>query len=309
MQTANPIDTTQTLLVAVTMGLPRQSVQRKDVAVQAEQKANAARGTSGHSVYYWKWEEGEGKAKIRHDGMEKLREFQSAYKRAILHYARYPYVAGAWMLPAALAPACLKVKADYEKQEPEIRETFAYGEGITDYPALVKSAPKRMGQWHSESDFPSLKECLDRFVCDVTIVPLAAAEQVQRIAILSPDIAKTIEEGASKAYAKGKEEALVKLWSDIMDPIQHAVTTLEKDGAKIFDTLVGNIIDIVDLIPAYNGVFNDPHLNNLAAQAKAAFGEIKPDDLRASNEAKAKMLESAKSIVNSFKPYQRKLAV
>lgn len=298
---SNSIDTSQTLLVGITMGLPRQSRKLKQVAAKAEQEAKAAAGTARASMDYWRWEEG----KVKHDGLEQLREFQGRYKREIMRYARYPYVAGILMLPAALAAPCLKVKADFDEEESMVRETWA----CKQYPMLAKHAPIRMGSFYSGADFPTLEECMESFVCTVDIVPLAAADQVQRMALLAPDIAKTIEDSANKAYAKGKEDGIAKLWGDVMAPIEHAVTVLEKDGAKIFDTLIGNIIDIVDLVPAYTTVLNDPKLNELAAQAKAAFGEIKPDDLRASNEAKAKMLESAKSIVNSFKPYQRKLAV
>lgn len=295
------IDTTQTLLVGIEMGLPRQSRELKQVATKAEQQAKAAAGTTRASLHYWKWEEGNKK----HDGLEPLKEFQSAYKRALEHFARFPFATGAKLLPAALAESFFKVKEQYDKQRPEIWKHWAY----EDYPKLAVNAPTRMGAFYSGEDFPSLDECMEFFRCEVTVIPLASADQWQRIAILAPDLAAAQQKLTDQAYNKGIAEAHAKLWAQVMEPIEHAVTTLSKDKAKIFDTLVGNIIDIVDLLPAYNTVLNDPKLNELAAQAKAAFGAIKPDDLRSSNEAKAKMLESAKSIVNSFKPYQRKLVV
>jgi hypothetical protein len=301
MTNNNTIDTTQTLLVGIEMGLPRQSRELKQVAAQAETKAKAAAGTTRASLHYWKWQEGN----TKHDGLAALKEFQTAYKAALEHFARFPFATGAKLLPAALAENFFKVKEQYDKQRPDIWKHWAYEV----YPELAKQAPLRMGSFYSGEDFPTLDECLESFRAEVTVIPLASADQWQRIALLAPDLASAQQKLTDEAYGKGMKEAHEKLWAQVMEPIQHAVDTLSKDKTKIYDSLVGNIISIVDLVPAYNNVFKDSKLTELAEQAKKAFSEIKPDDLRASQEAKAAMLESAKNIVNTFKPYARKLAV
>lgn len=320
--TQQTIDTSTTLLLVIEAGLPRQSRELKQVSSQAEDKANAAPGTTRASGFYWKWEDvsitehtaKKGKNKgvtktkkaiLKHDGLEPLRRFQSDYKAALEHYARYPFFAGAKILPAALAEPCLKVIEKFEGELPKVWQKWAYDS----YPVLRANAPTRMGSFFDATDFPTLDECMDSFFFKATPIPLASADQWQRIALIAPDLAAAQQQKTDEAYKQGIAEAHQKLWEQVMEPIQHAAETLSKDKTKIYDSLVGNIISIIDLIPAYNGVFNDPKLSELAAQAKAAFSEIKPDDLRNSAEAKAKMLESAKSIVNSFKPYQRKLAV
>jgi|GEM_PF-2280681 hypothetical protein len=312
------IDTTQTLLVGIEMRLPPQSRELKQVSQQAETKANAKSGTTTSSLHYWKWEEesiktftkgkNKGKTKssiVKFDGLETLRSFQSSYKNALEHYARFPFATGAKLLPAALAEPFFKTKEQYEKQLPEVWKKWAYDE----YPSLASNAPSRMGAFYSGEDFPTLDACFEAFQCEVTVIPLASADQWQRIALLAPDLASAQQKLTDEAYGKGMKEAHEKLWAQVMEPIQHAVDTLSKDKTKIYDSLVGNIISIVDLVPAYNNVFKDSKLTELAEQAKKAFSEIKPDDLRASQEAKAAMLESAKNIVNTFKPYARKLAV
>jgi len=300
------------------MRLPPQSRELKQVATQAESKAHAAAGTTRASLHYWRWEEtssttfSKGKNKgqtksslVKRDGLETLKSFQSSFKAALEHYARFPFATGAKLLPAALAEPFFKTKEQYEKQLPEVWKKWAYDE----YPDLAKNAPNRMGTFYSGEDFPTLDVCFESFQCEVTVIPLASADQWQRIALLAPDLAATQQQLTDQAYSKGMKEAHEKLWAQVMEPIQHAVDTLSKDKTKIYDSLVGNIISIVDLIPAYNNVFKDDHLSQLAEQAKKAFSEIKPDDLRSSVEAKAAMLESAKNIVNTFKPYARKLAV
>ena len=294
-------DTATTLLVTIETGLPRQSTQLKKVARQAEEKAKAKSGTVTSSSFYWRWEDEQG----YHNGLDSLAKFQNAYRAAITHYARFPFAAGALMLPVGLAEPCLKVMAELDKQWPEVRKEWLNKQ----YPVLSAAAPERMGGFHDPNDFPTWDDCDDRIICVATVIPLAPADAVTRIGMLSPDIAKTIEASASKSYEKGKADAIEKFRGELIAPIQNVVEVLSKDKSKIYDSLIGNIISIVDLIPGYNGVFNDPELLKFAEHAKAAFAEIKPADLRTSAEIRAKALESAKNIVNTFKPFARKLAV
>src|SRR4030095_2234392 len=127
------IDTTQTLLVGIEMRLPPQSRELKQIATQAEAKAHAAAGTTRASLHYWRWEEtssttfSKGKNKgqtktalVKRDGLETLKTFQSSYKNALEHYARFPFATGATLLPAALAEPFFKTKEQYEKQLPEV---------------------------------------------------------------------------------------------------------------------------------------------------------------------------------------------
>lgn len=91
-----------------------------------------------------------------------------------------------------------------------------------------------------------------------------------------------------------------------MKPIQNIVDQLSKDKGKIYDSLIGNVISITDLIPAYNEIHKDANLTALAQQVKAKLAEIKPDDIRKSSDAKADALAKAKDIIKEFEPYARK---
>ncbi|MCI0422696.1 MAG: hypothetical protein L0312_26325 [Acidobacteria bacterium] len=294
------IDTTQTLLVGMTFGLPRQSRLLKQVSNQAEAKAKAAPGTTRYSLHYWKWDDGN----KHQDGLEPLKKFQTAYKSALEHFARFPFATGAKLLPAALVEPFLKVKEVFEKQQGEVWKHWIYEV----YPKLAGSAPTRMGQFYSGEDFPTAEDCMERFVCEVTMIPLASADQWKRIALLAPDLAAAQEVQTNQAYQKGMTEGHAKLCAEFMEPIQHAVAVLSKDGSKIYETLLGNIIKIVDIIPAYTPLFKDNHLEQSAAQAKEAFSKYTTEDLKKSDEARKAILASAKSIVSSFSQYQRKFA-
>lgn len=287
------------MLVGISFGLPRQSRDLKTEANKIETERKAEHGTVRASIHYFKRKDGNKEV----DGLASLKSFQTEWKTKLEHYARFPFASGTKLLPSGLVEQFLKVNEEYEAKKAQVWTDWA--DDV--YPPMKETAPQRMGTLFDPNDFPSLKDCMERFKCEVTVVPLGEAEQVQRISSLSPDIAELIKSSTDKAMQKASGAAQQKNWEDVLKPIQKIVDTLSKDKSKIYDSLIGNVMEIVDLVPAIN--FNgDTHLSELAAQAKEVLGKVKPDDLRKSAEARAATLSSAKSIISSFTPFARKFA-
>lgn len=285
------------MLVGVTMGMPRQSRQLTAIASQIENQANAEVGTVKASIHYFKKREG----KREVDGLHNLKTFQGSWKAELQHYARYPFAAGMKLLPAGLVSDFMFVNEKYKELENGIWLAWVEDE----YPQWLASAPQRMGSLYDPADFPTAEDCQKRFICDVTVVPLAAAEQWQRISIISPNLAATMAKNQEDATQKVLQQAHAKLWADVLAPIENMVSQLSKEKGKVYDSLVGNIISVIDLIPAYNDVHQDANLTALAAEVKAKLSEIKPEDLRTDDEVKAAALANAKAIVDNFSPYAR----
>lgn len=286
-----------TMLVGMSFGMPRQSRQLTAIAGEIENNANAETGTVKASIHYFKRREGRREV----DGLATLKAFQGAWKSELAHYARYPFAAGMKLLPAGLVEQFMAVNEKYKAQETEVWNSWLTDE----YPQWLASAPQRMGSLYDPEDFPSAEDCQKRFICDVTVVPLAAAEQWQRISIISPNLAATMQKNQDEAMQKAMQQAHAKLWADVLTPIQTMVTQLSKEKGKIYDSLVGNIISVIDLIPSYNELHQDANLTALAAEVKAQLSAIKPEDLRTDNEVKASALANAKAIVENFSPYAR----
>lgn len=281
------------MLVGISFGMPRQSRQLKAIASEIEADANALQGTVRASIHYFK----QGKA----DGLKTLKEFQTEWKTALNHYARYPYAAGMKLLPASLVEEFMTVNNAYKAREDVVFLNWQTNE----YPGWLSSAPGRMGSLYDPADFPSDADCFNRFRCDVTVVPLAESEQWQRIAVISPDLAASMASQQNETTERVTREAHAKLWADVMKPIQNIVDQLSKDKSKIHDSLVGNVIAITDLIPAYNEIHKDTNLSAAAAAIKAELCKIDPEDLRKSAEAKANALNKAKNIIQQYGTYAR----
>jgi hypothetical protein len=285
------------MLVGMTFGLPRQSKKLESKARETEDAVKAQRGVVSASGFYFRKSEG-GK---HIDGLAKLKSFQNEWKGLIEHYARYPFASGMKILPAALVEQCHAINEEYKAKQAGVWQDWYEN----DYQLWWSSGVERMGTLFDEHDFPSEQDCFRRFKCAVTIVPLAEAEQWQRIAVISPNLAQTMASTQNEAVANATRSAHAKLWADIMEKIQHVVDTLEKDKTKIHTSLMGNVTGLLDLLPAYNDVLQDNHLTQLASEWKSRLGEVDAELLRSSAEARAQTIEQAKELVSSFTPYAR----
>lgn len=287
----------QTMLVGISFGMPRQSRQLTAIAGQIENENNAETGTVKASIHYFK--KREGKKEI--DGLAALKSFQNAWKGELQAFARYPFAGGMKLLPAGLVEQFMQVHEKYKSGESAV-----WNEWLTnEYPTWLASAPQRMGSLYDPADFPTAEDCTKRFICGVAVIPLSASEQWQHISLISPNLAVTMQKNQDEAVQGAMQKAHAKLWADVLSPIQNMVSQLSKEKGKIYDSLVGNITSVVDLIPAYNEVHKDPNLTALATQVKNQLSAIDPDSLRTDDEVKANALANAKAIVETFSPYAR----
>lgn len=282
-----------TMLVGISMRMPRQSRQLTAIAGEIENNANAQHGTVKASIHYFR----QGKQ----DGLKTLKEFQTAWKSGLNHYARYPFAAGMKLLPAALVEQAVAVNEEFRARRNEVCNSWL----LDEYPGWLASAPERMGSLYDPADFPSANDCQFRFQCEVVFVQLSEAEQWQRTALISPDLAASMAAQQTETTERVTREAHARLWQDVMAPIQNIVDQLSKDKTRIHDSLVGNVIAITDLIPAYNEIHKDQNLTAAAQAIKAELCKINPEDLRKSAEIKAKALAEAKAIVAEYSPYAR----
>ncbi len=297
----------QSAIVCLDFGMPRQSRELKKEATDIEVKNKAKKGSVKRpGIYYFRSSSTDEKGKeIVIDGLDPLRKFQTRMKAAtILTFAPYPYAGQFYLLPG---PNIVKYQEEVDKYTAERDKVWmAWADDC--YPEYLKSAPERMGDLYNPDDFPSLKECNERFTCEDTLTLLAEGEQWKRIAALTPDLVSTMEEKSQGKIAHAVAAATASLWDDVMKPIQNVVDTFSKDKFKIHDSMIGNILAIVEMVPALN-LERDPNLAALAAQAKETLGKIKPEDLRKSADKCKEAKALAQGLLTAFQPLARKLNV
>ena len=292
----------QSMIASLTSGLPRQSFKLTEEAEQIAKEKNAQKGTVRASMEYFKKPDPEHPKRLI-DGLQVLKDFIDEYRQRFRMLARYPYKGEFYLVPAAGVNDLIQLKTTYEEDKRhEVWQKWADHQ----YPKWKEDAPERLGDLFSKCDFPSLSDCQGRFSVDMTVIPLAPKEQVERIALIAPKTQSFLKEHADAASKKAVEELHKQIWKDLMAPLQQVVTIFEKDKPRIYDTLLGNLFDIVNVIPNYTELINDPALVDAAIQVKEKLGKLTTEDLRTSDEARKLALSTAKEVMTVFQPFARK---
>ncbi len=285
------------MLVGISFSMPRQGRKLKAVASEIETNARAEHGTVKASMSYFRKKEGSRDI----DGLKTLKTFQQEWRQALMQYARYPFAADMKLLPASLVNEFTRINASFLVRQQAVIDGWLADE----YPNWLDTAPQRMGQLYDPGDFPSESDCLARFKCEVTVVPLAEVDQWNRIAAISPSLATTMQATQNEMMERVTRESHARLWSDVMAPLRNIVEQLSKDRSKIHETLIGNVISIAQLIPAYNAVLQDPQLAALGTRIEETLSAITADDLRKDAETRASTLANAKELVEAYEPFAR----
>ena len=290
---------TQALLVSLNFTLCRQSKQSKKEAKRSEDANQAHRGVCKTSYFYFQ-EEVSGDT---NDALAELKSYEGAWRSAHNHLTRVWDSNNTRLLPAVLVPAYLDMDSKFKEGFPaKLAEFFEV------HPDWQVTAPHRMGALYVASDFPSIEECRNDIGYEVTMIPLPEAEQWKRISIISPNLAQSMEQSTNEKIAKAVEEARKQTWTDLITPVEKIVSTLSKDKAKIYDSLIGNLNDILNLAPAFN-LSGDTDMIAFIAETKATLATVNADDLRADPEARKQTCQKAEALLSKFGSFARKFAV
>ena len=281
---------TQALLVSLSFTLCRQSRQSKREAHRSEDANQAHRGVCKSSYFYFQEEV----AGSTNDALAELKSYTNAWRSEHNRLTRPWDGANTRLLPAKLIPQYLDIKSRYEQGFPEkLTEFFEV------QPDWALTAPMRMGALYSQEDFPSLQEVRDAIGYDTAMIPLPEAQQWQRISLISPDLAQTMETQTNARIAKAVAEARKQTWFDLFTPVEKIVTVLSSDKPRIFTSLIENLTDILNLGPAFN-LSNDPEMARFIEYAKANLATVNADDLRSDPEVRKTTCRRAQELLSKF---------
>ena len=234
--------------------------------------------------------------------------------RAVRHSARaYHHMHTApWMndgtriLPTALY-------ADYSAQMGKYRDEFdeAVKEFIKLYPTYIEQSRKELGKLFREADYPSAASLKARFAFDIIICNCPDSSDFR--ANLSDDDLKQIKSDWDRRV-NGQMDVVVKdVGERLAEVVQHMVDRLKayKPGDKkknkkaegLFrDSLVTNIRELADLLPAFN-MGDDP---KLAAIHKAVIEKLCKEDaevLREDDNVRKVVAKSANDILKQINAF------
>jgi hypothetical protein len=213
---------------------------------------------------------------------------------------------GARILAAAM-------HAKYTEEMRDIRDKFdlAVKHFLNDYAYQVGIARNRLGDMFSDKDYPQPSEIEEKFGWEMNVFPIPSGDDFR--VNLSKDMTAAIKaeiEASSNAAIKA---ATNNLFERVTKTISHMAESLE-DYAEVVedgktkkinpfrDSVVGNIEELVSLLPALN-VTGDPVLTNVTNDIKDKLLKGTAQDLREDTNLRKAVAKDARKILEDMEGY------
>ena len=186
-------------------------------------------------------------------------------------------------------------------------------EFITQYPALIEDARTRLNTMFNNNDYPHPGFIRDRFGIKFAFMPVPdtddlrvniSDEEVNRIkSEIQGEITNRIDNTVKDMLNRIKEAVghmagvLSNEVADVnaVDPTGKAGIVYNFKNQVFRDSLVGNICNLIEVIPALN-FNNDPHVNEMVNMIKPLC--VNPDDLRKNDEFRREIAKKAKNVLS-----------
>jgi hypothetical protein len=230
-----------------------------------------------------------------------LTEMQSLVSKArALHYTMTrPWTdEGPRILPNALFAKFSNEFRTLKREFNDAADRFAAA-----YPSFVEQRRHALNGLFSEADYPSADQIRSKFNLDLTMLPFPDAEDFR--SELDADTVAEIKRELAETSAKAVDGAMAHTANQIIETVGHMAEKLAayKSGSKgekaegVFrDSLVGNVRQLADLLPAFN-LTNDPRLTAVTDRIVRELCAEDPETLRQNDQARASVAKSADDIV------------
>lgn len=201
---------------------------------------------------------------------------------------------GGRVLPAELfLKYTAAIQAVKERFEAEVKSF------VGQYEAFKAEAKIKLNGLYNEADYPRASEIAGKFGMAVAVEPIPQASDF-RVALSKSEVAeirKDIEERMAKRISDAMKDAFGRLYA-----AARSIADKCKDTDAIFrDSLIGNLRDLLDVLPALN-VTNDPELIKAIAAA-APLAEVDPQALRDEPTTRSETAKKAEALAKKLKGF------
>lgn len=157
----------------------------------------------------------------------------------------------------------------------------------------IPAAMAMLGSTFNRADYPAADRVRSHFSFRYNIFPVPDASHFD--ARLREVYAGQLTSEVNRRVA----DACSEMWERLLDPVQKLAARLADPEAIFRDSLVGNISDIVDVMPALN-LTGDARINEASERIKRELANLDPVKLRKDGAVRARAVAAANSILGAF---------
>jgi hypothetical protein len=159
---------------------------------------------------------------------------------------------------------------------------------------------QRLNGLFNPNDYPDPVKIRSKFGVDIVISPLPDSNDF-RVGLQEEEINRIQTEIADREKQL-LARAMKDCWNRLYEVVKHMSLKLSDKEATFRDSLVGNIINLVGLLPKLN-LTNDHHLETMRKDIETKLTGASPDDLRNSKPIRKQVAQQATEILDQMAGY------
>ena len=182
-------------------------------------------------------------------------------------------------------------------------------EFIRKYPGYVADAQKRLNGMFKDNDYPDAAELRAKFGVQCKVLPVPASDDFRvnmseaQADLIRADIEEQVQD-ATKTAVRNIYERVAEVTGRMVERLnayRPAGRPGEKSEGVFRDSLVGNVRDLINILPALN-ITGDPYLADMASKL-APLAEHDAHVLRDDPKIRKDVAAEAKAIFDSLSDY------
>ena len=186
---------------------------------------------------------------------------------------------------------------NFEKYSEEMRLKRQQFEAVVEtfcsqWDSLIDEARARLNGLFNENDYP--RNVRKKFGYDIHINPIPIGNDFR--VELNTDEVERIQAEIETRVTEALQNAQNDLYRRLYEAIAHLVERLTTKDAIFRDSIIGNLVELVELIPRLN-VTGDTQLDTIRQMVEEKLCGIQPDILREDAEMKDTVVKEANAIL------------
>lgn len=184
---------------------------------------------------------------------------------------------------------------EFKSKTEEAKRVF-----FDNYQAYVDEAQRRLNGLFNPADYPTITELEKKFSFDVSFTPLP--DKADFRVNLQADETNRIKEEIETRLKSSIQNAINDLWERLYNVVKHASDKLNDKEAIFRDSLISNMINLVNLLPRLN-LTNDSKLEEMRQEVENKLCQVTPGELREDEGLRKETARTCDDIVEKMSAY------
>ncbi len=228
--------------------------------------------------------------------LEKVKQYASAY-RAWVKSRTLPWDDGTFIGQVCNHMQLMSDAGDRAREFDALVDAF-----IDEYAQAYEHARFTMGNLFNAADYPGISEVRAKFYITLDVMPMPATEDFRVVEGVPPEEVERLCAVSEQVMQDKTQAAMTTAYERIYAVVAKMGTTLtqfgDKEIKKFNDTLIGNIEDLIGVMPALN-ITNDPKLAALTDECKVLL-DYDLKDLRKDEGTRKAAIKDAEALAGKF---------